>query len=258
MVKVAYCSDLHLDNFRLFGEWVYPPILNQSNNKADILIIAGDLGEYKYLLHHKNFIKSVAKTYKHVLIVEGNHEFYESDIDDLPPFKYPKNVHLLKNETFVYENIVFFGGTLWSNLTDLNSLDQYNIKHMISDFKLISNKKENCSFSIEKMGHLYNAFIENLYETHINLKDDQKLFVISHFAPSIKSVTPGYENSAINPYFCNNLDDLIVGMKPIVWVHGHTHSMHDYMIGDTKVLCNPRGYPREMDHIVYTPKIIEI
>jgi predicted MPP superfamily phosphohydrolase len=111
MVTVAYCSDLHLDNFRFFNGHAYPPIVNTKDNPADILILAGDLYEYKYMNDHKTFIQTLADSYKYVLIVEGNHEFYESDIDDKPSFTYPENVILLKNETFIYEGIVFYGGT---------------------------------------------------------------------------------------------------------------------------------------------------
>lgn len=255
MTTIAYCSDLHLDNFKFMGVTVYPPILNPFNDKADILILAGDLFEYKYMTDHKTFIKSLSKSYKYVLIVEGNHEFYEGDINDKPAFKYPKNVILLKNNTFVYEDIVFYGGTMWANLSQLSSLDQYNIKHMINDFDIITDKENNRKFTIERMGDLYNEFIENLYETHLNLKEGQKLCVISHFAPSLKSVTPRYAGSSINPYFCNEIDELINGMDIKCWWHGHVHSIHDYMIGNTRVLCNPRGYPREYGLAeVYLPK----
>ena len=30
-----------------------------------------------------------------------------------------------------------------------------------------------------------------------------------------------------------------------LWLHGHTHSARDYVIGTTRVVCNPRGYPHE-------------
>lgn len=26
------------------------------------------------------------------------------------------------------------------------------------------------------------------------------------------------------------------------WTHGHTHDNYDYMIGTTRIVCNPRGY----------------
>jgi len=27
-----------------------------------------------------------------------------------------------------------------------------------------------------------------------------------------------------------------------LWTHGHTHEEFDYMVGTTRVVCNPRGY----------------
>jgi len=27
-----------------------------------------------------------------------------------------------------------------------------------------------------------------------------------------------------------------------LWTHGHMHNASDYMIGETRVVCNPRGY----------------
>ena len=27
-----------------------------------------------------------------------------------------------------------------------------------------------------------------------------------------------------------------------LWCHGHIHQSKDYMIGNTRIICNPRGY----------------
>lgn len=32
---------------------------------------------------------------------------------------------------------------------------------------------------------------------------------------------------------------------PTLWVHGHVHHRNDYMVGDTRVVSNARGYPGE-------------
>jgi Icc-related predicted phosphoesterase len=42
--------------------------------------------------------------------------------------------------------------------------------------------------------------------------------------------------------FASNLEDLILRHQPELWVHGHIHHVRDYPIGDTRVVCNPRGY----------------
>jgi hypothetical protein len=39
------------------------------------------------------------------------------------------------------------------------------------------------------------------------------------------------------------LDDFIESRPQIrLWLHGHTHHNFNYWIGETRVVCNPRGY----------------
>ena len=38
------------------------------------------------------------------------------------------------------------------------------------------------------------------------------------------------------------------------WIHGHMHSNVDYMIGDTRVVCNPRGYS-DMENVKFDPRM---
>lgn len=35
--------------------------------------------------------------------------------------------------------------------------------------------------------------------------------------------------------------------SPLLWLHGHLHNSSMYEIGDCKVVCNPKGYPDELD-----------
>jgi len=41
------------------------------------------------------------------------------------------------------------------------------------------------------------------------------------------------------------MDDYILEHKPNVWIHGHLHNTTLYKIGDTRIICNPLGYPYE-------------
>ncbi len=252
-MKFYYCSDLHLDNYYFstrIGSYYPTALLNDINNdfKESVLLIAGDLAEKKYMDNHIQLLKKICKKFKFVLFVEGNHENYEWNMSNEYNYsKIAKNFIHLNNEMFEIENIIIYGGTLWCNLNELSSLDKFNISQMISDFRII-NINDTDKMSIEYMTNLYNKFIEGLIETQLKVDNENKqLIILSHFAPSIKSVTPGYENSALNPYFCNNLDDLIKSSNIHTLVHGHVHSSHDYMINNTKILCNPRGYPRELN-----------
>ena len=41
------------------------------------------------------------------------------------------------------------------------------------------------------------------------------------------------------------LTELIERYQPTLWVHGHVHNSSDYLVGKTRVLCNPHGYGTE-------------
>jgi hypothetical protein len=94
---------------------------------------------------------------------------------------------------------------------------------------------------------ILSSFIRNLNSFLIEkleqFKND-KVWVLTHHGPSYQSVHPKYRNSGIaNGAYVNNFDDLILNNPQIkYWSHGHTHESFDYMIGDCRVVCNPRGY----------------
>jgi hypothetical protein len=37
----------------------------------------------------------------------------------------------------------------------------------------------------------------------------------------------------------------VIESRAALWIHGHVHTAQDYRLGETRVLCNPRGYPVE-------------
>ena len=47
----------------------------------------------------------------------------------------------------------------------------------------------------------------------------------------------------MNGAYYSDLSEFILDRPCIkLWVHGHMHDTFDYMIGSTRVVCNPRGY----------------
>jgi hypothetical protein len=47
----------------------------------------------------------------------------------------------------------------------------------------------------------------------------------------------------MNGGYSSELSEFILDHPQIkLWTHGHTHEPFDYMIGDTRIVCNPRGY----------------
>jgi Icc-related predicted phosphoesterase len=69
--------------------------------------------------------------------------------------------------------------------------------------------------------------------------------VVTHHAPSPRSVPHFYRGSLLSPAFNSNLEPLIRRYQPELWVHGHTHWSVDYAIGRTRLYSNQKGYPGE-------------
>jgi Icc-related predicted phosphoesterase len=74
-------------------------------------------------------------------------------------------------------------------------------------------------------------------------RDPGSYIVVGHHCPSEQSVAECYKGSLLNGAFRSKLDDFIEQRPQIrLWIHGHTHHNFDYCIGETRVVCNPRGY----------------
>jgi predicted phosphodiesterase len=76
---------------------------------------------------------------------------------------------------------------------------------------------------------------------HLAAQVPGRRVVITHHLPSWFSVSPEFAASDTNPGFASDLDHLFPGVD--LWIHGHTHSSHDYFAAGTRIVCNPRGYP---------------
>jgi len=68
--------------------------------------------------------------------------------------------------------------------------------------------------------------------------------VITHHAPSPRSVHPRFAESLLSACFVSDAQHLLGAHRASLWVHGHTHDSFDYGVDGTRVVCNPRGYVR--------------
>jgi Icc-related predicted phosphoesterase len=78
----------------------------------------------------------------------------------------------------------------------------------------------------------------------IDAAKDQKVVVVGHHAPTYQSIHPKYvKEREMNGGYASDLSEFILDRPQIrLWTHGHVHNFSDYMVGDTRVFCNPRGY----------------
>lgn len=255
-MKIKVFSDIHLDHrFSAVDNSFYP-------GKGDILILAGDILAVRYFktngdmnAYYKEFLQVCSNNFEHVLYVIGNHEAYgynyEGAFNTLKK-NVPSNFHILENETLKIGDWNFIGSTFWTNFRNENPIEMMEAECMMNDYKLIrigSNYRKLRATDVVKF---YNNSRDYLLSQLETLKDN--VFVITHHAPSYRSIHERFKSSACNSAYCNNLDGMIENHPQIkYWVHGHVHSPFNYMIEQCNVICNPVGYPRE--DVVYDPNL---
>ena len=75
-------------------------------------------------------------------------------------------------------------------------------------------------------------------------RDPGSYIVVGHHAPSSLSIAEQYKHDTLmNGAFRSELHEFIEARPQIkYWLHGHMHNNSNYWIGETRVVCNPRGY----------------
>ncbi|MBK3745581.1 phosphatase [Paraburkholderia aspalathi] len=242
-MKIWVLSDLHLEYCGLREPLAIP-------EAVDVCVMAGDLMRLPV-----NGIHWLAENIAHTMpcvYVAGNHEFYRGSVrEGLEDAKaissqFP-NVHFLENDAIEINSVRFIGMTLWTDyaLDGYPSMSMQIAGSMMNDHREIALQRNPwMRFRPQDALEIHQASIAFL-EAEISKPFDGKTVIISHHLPSAKSINPRFHGDALNPAFASDLSDLIEEHQPDLWVHGHTHDSCDYMIGTTRVVCNPRGYDDE-------------
>lgn len=266
-MKFALASDIHLE----FG-----PIELFNTEGADVLVLSGDILVAKDLrspdpyeimdtsksLMLQKFFNQVCEEFPHVLYVMGNHEHYHGDFQYTvnllrKNLGHRENLHILDKENFVFEDVTFIGGTLWTDMNKEDPHTMYAITGVMNDFKTVTNSKKVTYFrdsdgnSHERIARLMPEDVVEDHKAmlaHIDATTAAwpwaKYVVVGHHAPTKQSTHPRYKGEQlINGAYSSDLSDFILDRPQIkVWTHGHTHEPFDYMVGSTRVVANPRGY----------------
>ncbi|USN14256.1 metallo-dependent phosphatase-like protein [Brevundimonas phage vB_BpoS-Kabachok] len=255
-LRALILSDLHLE----FGgmdrrTWTAP-----TADEIDVVIAAGDLATgvvgVIWLARHFPDVPC--------LYVPGNHEFYgkrryhrhiekmKAKADELAP----ACVFVMDNEQVHVGDVRFLGSTLWTDF-DLYGTWPLSIRHAQSDMndyqQIELKQQQRLTAEDTRRLHLESRFF--LTET-LRVPHDGPTVVISHHAPSEQSSHPRYRGSLLNPAYASRLEPLMLEWEPALWVHGHMHDSSDYQIGETRVICNPRGYVGHELNPNFNPRLI--
>jgi len=270
-MKIKLVSDLHLefsdinitnddncDVLILGGDIMIAQDLHdhpEPNNTADQAAIANGTGlgrRQQAAQRFRDFLKRCSFQFPHVIYIAGNHEFYDgkfyAGIDYLREecAKYP-NVYFLECDTKVIDDVTFIGGTLWTDMNKGDPLTMHAIEGMMNDFRIIKNDKRNyASMSARDVAGRHARTLQ-YFRSVLAEQHDRKFVVVGHHSPSFQSAHEMYKHETLmNGGYHSDLSEFILDHPQIkLWTHGHTHHPFDYMIGETRIVCNPRGYEND-------------
>lgn len=261
-MRVWVFSDLHLQTQDMEDRGkIFPTI-----PEADVCVCAGDLVDGDIVRGVEWLSKHIRPSMR-VVMINGNHEFYRRSIDET--VEAGRRCGILNGVDFLDDASVTIGGTrifgttLWTDFNVFARGDGVErgramafASDYISDYRLIRPFEAKQDRWTPVMSWAQHMSSLALLEVELT-KSAQPVVVVSHHAPHPQSIAPAFAQSLLTPGFVSDLTPVITQFRPVVWIHGHTHSTFDYMVADTRVICNPLGYAFEQTG--FDPqKVIEV
>jgi hypothetical protein len=123
-------------------------------------------------------------------------------------------------------------------------ITQSHVRDMMNDFRIIRNDAKKYAKLNPQDVIQRHIKTKQYFDIVLSQHKDQKCVVIGHHSPSHKSVHPRYQDDLfMNGAYHSDLSEFILDRPQVkLWTHGHTHFPFDYVIGETRIVCNPRGY----------------
>jgi predicted phosphodiesterase len=270
-MKIKLVSDLHLE---------FSDINIQNDQNYDVLILGGDIMVATDLHDHpepnntvdqaaiakgtglgsrqlkaqrfRDFLKRCSFQFPHVIYVAGNHEFYNGKWNQSlitlsnECAKFP-NVYFLEAGSKKIDDVTFIGGTLWTDMNKGDPLTLHAVRDMMNDFRVIKKDLEGYTNLKPHDTVMRHRHMLDYIKTIVAERPDEKFVVVGHHSPSFQSIHEGYKTEYLmNGAYHSDLSEFILDRPQIkLWTHGHTHHPFDYTIGETRIVCNPRGYEND-------------
>jgi Icc-related predicted phosphoesterase len=273
-MKLAVMSDLHLEfDSKLAdspdGLKKYKKSLDfyasPSQPDADLLVLAGDIHSgslgIDWVVRHFTIP---------TILIAGNHESYGHELFRTIALNRQKaiathgRVTFLEKSTHICglptgEKVRFVGVLLWTDFclygTPTQSMDV--AQNEIDDFRAIRIERgyELRLLTAADTVRLHRAALKFLDE-ELRRPFDGSTVVITHHAPSPHSIAKKFRRDPLIPAFASNLEAMMQTHHPRLWIHGHMHDSFDYCVGETRVVCNPRGYFPDQLNPQFDPNLV--
>jgi Icc-related predicted phosphoesterase len=239
-LRAKIVSDQHLE-FRVSGnsgQKYFNAIHPRDGEKADVCIIAGDFAVMAKRVRW--LFQELCERETQVLFVPGNHEYYRcasmAVVDNAfreIEQQWPNFKLLRTGEVLEFCGRRFLGDTMWVPRT----ADMILSAGMMNDSDCIPGL-------MGEIGERHQRFMSWLSD---ELRPGD--IVVTHHLPSEHSTPSEYRDSSVKSWYVAAGVEALLAREPHAWIHGHAHSRSDYVLNETRIICNPVGYPTEIGRL---------
>ncbi len=242
-MRIQVLSDFHVD--------VRPGYIPELAPGADLVIVAGDVCEGS--ADAMAFLRTHIPAPTPIVYLAGNHEYYnhvmQTEREAAPAHAALHGITWLDNSVAIIGGVRFLGATLWTDFKlfgdDTQQMSMIAAATAMMDYTAIrwrgpGRERFRPKDSVELHQQSCAFLTAGMAKPHKG-----PTVVVTHHAPHPGSVAPKYARDSVTAAFTSNLEPLILNGAPALWVHGHTHTSFDYLIGTTRIICNPKGYGHE-------------
>lgn len=239
-MRLQLLSDLHLETEDFQPEPAFG---------AELLVLAGDVDSTW------EGLSRFARWPVPVLFVPGNHEFDRRDLDEALPALRARcgslGIRLLEKQSWVFASrsglkVRFLGTTRWCDFDAFGPAGRPKAEKAAGYFvKVMKSTRHGRVFdpaAVREEALACKAWLAA--ELRAPNTGWDRTVVVTHYAPSLRSADPRYGAQPGTASFCNADDELLPWAD--LWLHGHLHCRHDYVIErsglPSRVVCNARGH----------------
>lgn len=243
-MKIQYMSDLHMefaDNSRYLKN-------NELPVTGDILVLAGDTFYLNNTIAPlSRFWKWASANYRQVLLVPGNHEYYQG-CDVMTRglqwrWMFKDNVGYYQNQVVHIDDTDFILSTLWSHVPPQN---EFFVSRGMNDF--YQTFYDGKRLTVENY-NLMHKFCLDFIKKSVAESTAKDIVVVTHHLPTTKVVAAQHLCSDLNSAFATELGNYIADSRIDVWIYGHSHTNIDTVIGNTRIVSNQLGYVFHKEHL---------
>lgn len=247
------------------------------NTRKGIVIAGNHLGYSPSHPELNTDIKQNEKMYGHPTHVKNtkSEQLYEASVTLTGEY----SPRIMSNSEEDYAGMKILGSTLYTDFAlygeeHIEESMAYAQKYM-NDFKLITvaghreykrnrdgswdrnmrsrSKSQIRLFTPQDHAYFFKFSLAFLKEKVTEYKN-KPIVIVTHHAPTPYAISPQYSGSMLNPAFASNLNQFIIENPNIrLWCFGHVHSSFDFILGETRMVCEPFGYGNENNQELKLP-----